>query len=275
MHPELQYLQLVDMIRQEGERKENRTGVDTFAIYGTQMRFNLKYGFPLMTTKYTHFPAIAHELLWFISGDTNIRYLQENGVRIWNEWADENGDLGPVYGHQWRNFNGVDQLQNVIDTLRTNPNDRRIIVSAWNPEVLPDNSLSFSENVAQGRQALPPCHSFFQFFHLNGKLSLQMYQRSVDSFLGLPFNIASYALLLQMVAHVTDLQAHEFIWVGGDTHLYENHMEQIDEQLNRVPYDFPTVRLNPDIKEIDDFTIDDIELVGYQHHPKLTGKVAV
>jgi len=276
-HPEYQYLNLVRRILDEGEYKDNRTGVGTYAIFGTQMRFNLREGFPLLTTKFTHFPSIAHELLWFISGNTNIKYLQDNGVRIWNEWANENGDLGPVYGAQWRNFDGsgIDQLQNIIDKLRTNPNDRRLICSAWNPKVLPVDEDSFSVNVANGKCALPPCHAFYQFFHINGKLSLQMYQRSVDSFLGLPFNIASYALLLQMVAHVTGLEAHELIWTGGDTHIYENHIEQINEQLTRKPHHFPLVALNPDCKEIDDFKFDDIQLINYHSHPKLTGKVAV
>jgi len=319
-HPELQYLNLLQFILSCGEYKENRTGIGTYAVFGTQMRFDMNDGFPLFTTKLVHFPSIAHELLWFISGSTNIKYLQDNGVRIWNEWADENGELGPVYGYQWRKWEDwkiecysdiavgqavepawmgyewvghiskdsrglisdyglyhrkIDQLQNVIDKLRTNPNDRRLIVTAWNPGVLPFDDLSFAENVAREKQALPPCHAFYQFFHINGKLSLHMYQRSVDSFLGLPFNIASYALLLHMVAQVTNLEPYELVWTGGDTHIYENHIEQISEQVQRSPLTLPRLELNPDCREIDDFKYEDISLVDYHHWPALKGKVAV
>lgn len=269
------YLNLAKEVMENGEYKPNRTGVGTYSLFGAQLRFNLSNGFPMVTTKSVHWPSVVHELLWFISGNTNIKYLQDNKVRIWNEWADESGNLGPVYGAQWRNFNGVDQLQNVIDKLKTNPNDRRLIVSAWNPTVLPDDSMSFAENVSMGKQALPPCHAFFQFYHSDGKLSLQLYQRSVDVFLGLPFNIASYSLLLEMVAQITGLKAHEFVWTGGDVHIYENHLEQIKTQLTREPLDLPKVLLNPEITNIDDFTFNDIELINYQHHEKLTGKVAV
>jgi thymidylate synthase len=321
-----QYLDLIEKIKYEGEYKQNRTGVGTYSIFGTQLRFNMNDGFPLVTTKSVHMKSVIHELLWFISGNTNIKYLQDNGVRIWNEWADEHGNLGPVYGHQWRNWsdyrigsyadmaagletppeqlgyewvatlsktvkneNGeeykeedyglyhrkIDQLQRCIDLLRNNPNDRRIIVSAWNPSVLPDDAATFSENVANGRQALPPCHAFYQFYHINGKLSLQMYQRSCDVPLGGPFNIASYAALLMMVAQVTGLEANELIWTIGDAHIYENQMDGINEQLTRTPYALPQLVLNSDCKEIDDFKFEDFDLVNYQHHPKIPMPVAV
>jgi thymidylate synthase len=241
------------------------------------MRFDLSKGFPILTTKKVYLPAIIHELLWLISGDTNIKYLQDNKVRIWNEWCDENGDLGPVYGHQWRNWNseGIDQLQNAIDQVKNNPNGRRIMVSAWNPSVMPDTSKSFSENVANGKAALPPCHAFFQFWVADGKLSCQLYQRSADVFLGVPFNIASYALLTMMVAQVCDLEPGEFIHTFGDVHIYNNLTDQVNEQLSRTPRDLPTMKINPEIKNIDDFTYADFELIGYDPHSAIKGKVAI
>lgn len=311
-----QYQDLIRNIIENGEYKDNRTGIGTYSIFGTQMRFKMADGFPLVTTKFTPFKAIAHELLWFISGNTNIKYLQDNGVHIWDEWADEFGNLGPVYGAQWRKWQhskveffgdiacglsndpaddgyeykgtvttdgysdwglymkNIDQLQNVIDKLKTNPNDRRLIVNAWNPALLPDDSKSFAENIANDKQALPPCHSFFQFYHINGKLSLQIYQRSVDSFLGLPFNIASYALLLHMVAQVTGLEPYELVWTGGDTHIYENHLEQCKLLLSREPFALPELVLTPK-DYIEQYEIDDIYLRDYLHHPTLKGKVAV
>lgn len=269
------YLDLLDEVLHYGERKSNRTGIDTLCKFHATLEFTLQEGFPIVTTKKIHWKSIVHELLWFISGDTNIKYLQDNGVRIWNEWADENGDLGPVYGSRWRFFNGVDQLQNVINTLRTNPDDRRLIVSSWDPRLLPDNSKSFAENVKNGKQALPPCHYSFQFVHINGKLNLIWNQRSVDLFLGLPFNISSYALLLEMVAHITGLTPHKLVFSGADCHIYENHITQVKEQLTRTPYSRPSLILSSDVKEIDEFTYDDIELDGYQCHSSLTGKVAI
>jgi len=271
------YQDLLKDILANGERKENRTGIDTICTFGRTLRFDVSEGFPIVTTKKVYWPGVLHELLWFVAGGTNVKYLQDNKVRIWNEWCDENGDLGPVYGKQWRNFNGqgIDQLQNVIDKLRTNPNDRRLIISAWNPAVLPDDNASFSENVANGKQALPPCHYSLQFVHINGKLNLIFNMRSVDTFLGLPFNIASYALLLSMVAQVTNLKVGELVWSGADVHIYENHMEQIKEQLSRQPLGRPVLGLNPDIKEIGDFTAADIQLIGYNHHPAIAAKVAV
>jgi len=274
-----QYLDLLEDIVENGEVKENRTGIDTLCTFGKTLRFNLQDGFPLVTTKKVYWSGVVHELLWFISGNTNIKYLTDNKVNIWNQWADENGDLGPVYGSRWRSWeseNGViDQLQNVIDTLRTNPNDRRLIVSAWDPRVLPDNNKSFSENVADGKQALPPCHYSFQFVQLNGKLNLIWNQRSVDSFLGLPFNIASYALLLEMVAQITGLQANELVFSGADVHVYSNHFDQIKEQLSREPFDLSKLVLNKNIKEIDDFKFSDISLIDYKHHEAIKAKVAV
>src|SRR5690606_34606939 len=235
---------LVRHVLENGHEKGDRTGTGTKSVFGYQMRFDLSEGFPMVTTKKLHLKSIIYELLWFLKGDTNIAYLQENGVRIWNEWADENGDLGPVYGHQWRNWNSeqIDQITEVIDTLKNNPHSRRMIVSAWNPSVLPDNSASVSENVANGKPALPPCHAFFQFYLAEGKLSCQLYQRSADIFLGVPFNIASYALLTHLVAHQCDLDVGDFIWTGGDCHLYSNHFEQVELQLSRKPYPYP--RLN-------------------------------
>lgn len=272
-----QYLDLVKLALNDGAVKGDRTGTGTRSVFGHQMRFDLSKGFPLVTTKKIHLKSVIHELLWFIKGDTNIEYLTENGVRIWNEWADVNGNLGPVYGHQWRNWNseGVDQLINVIETLKTNPNSRRMLVSAWNPSVLPDTSKSFSENVANGKAALPPCHAFFQFYVADGKLSCQLYQRSADIFLGVPFNIASYALLNEMMAQVCGFQAGEFIHTLGDAHIYTNHMEQVELQLSREPKLLPTLKLNPNITDILDFDYQDIEILNYDPHPGIKGTVAV
>ena len=262
-----QYLSLLDRILREGAVKTDRTGTGTKSVFGNQMRFNMVEGFPLLTTKKLHLKSIIHELLWFLKGDTNVRYLQEHGVRIWDEWADENGDLGPVYGHQWRSwpdYNGgtIDQIKNVIDMIKNHPDSRRMIVSAW--------------NVAEVEQmALPPCHCMFQFYVADGKLSLQLYQRSADVFLGVPFNIASYALLLQMMAQVTGLEAGEFIHTTGDTHLYLNHLEQAHIQLERKPRPLPKMVLNPDVKNIFDFKYEDFELTGYDPYPHIAAKVSV
>lgn len=259
-----QYLDLLRDVLENGVDKLDRTGVGTRSVFGRQMRFDLNKGFPLMTTKKMHLKSIIHELLWFIKGDTNIKYLQDNGVRIWNEWADENGDLGPIYGSQWRNWNndGIDQLANVIETLKHNPNDRRMIVSAWNVSKIPDMKL-------------PPCHMLFQFYVANNKLSCMLYQRSCDMFLGVPFNIASYALLTMMIAQVCGLELGEFVHTLADTHIYHNHFEQVKEQLSREPLPLPTMKLNPEVKNINDFTYDDFTLENYQSYDKITAKVAV
>lgn len=262
-----QYLDLLNRIMTEGVRKEDRTGTGTISVFGHQMRFNLEDGFPLLTTKKLHLKSIIHELLWFLKGDTNVKYLQENGVRIWNEWADENGDLGHIYGYQWRSwpdYNGghIDQISEVIDQIKNNPDSRRIIVNAWNVADLDNMNL-------------PPCHMFFQFYVAEGKLSLQMYQRSADTFLGVPFNIASYALLLMMMAQVTGLKPGEFIHTTGDTHLYVNHLEQVQLQLTREPRALPKMKINPDVKSIFDFKYEDFELVDYDPHPHIKGVVAV
>ena len=271
------YLDLLQKILHEGVKKEDRTGTGTLSIFGHQMRFDLAEGFPLLTTKKMHLKSIIHELLWFLQGDTNIGYLQEHGVRIWNEWADENGDLGPVYGHQWRNWNDehIDQISQVVDTLRTNPDSRRMLVAAWNPSVLPDTSRSFAQNVAEGKAALPPCHAFFQFYVADGRLSCQLYQRSADIFLGVPFNIASYALLTLMIAQVCDLQPGEFIHTFGDAHIYNNHMEQIELQLSREPRPLPTMRLNPAVRDLFAFRFEDFTLENYDPYPHIKGEVAV
>jgi len=272
------YLELLEDIVENGELKRSRTGTDTLSVFGRMLRFNMNDGFPLMTTKKVHWKGIAHELLWFIAGDTNIKYLQDNNVHIWDEWADENGDLGKIYGLQWTNFDDseINQLQNVIDKLRTNPDDRRMIVSAWNPKVLPDDSKSFSENVADGKQALPPCHYSFQFVANNGKLNLIFNMRSNDAPIGLPYNIASYALLLHMVAQITGLKANELVFSGADVHIYVNQLEGVKEQCSRQPLFLPTIHLNPHIKEIQDFTIDDILILGYKPYGKINmGAVAV
>lgn len=272
-----QYHDLLKHVLIEGNAKGDRTGTGTVSVFGHQMRFDLSEGFPMVTTKKLHLKSIVHELLWFLKGDTNVGYLQENGVRIWNEWADDNGDLGPVYGHQWRNWNSeeIDQIKEVIETLKTNPNSRRMLVSAWNPSVLPDTSVSFSENVANGKAALPPCHAFFQFYVADGKLSCQLYQRSADIFLGVPFNIASYALFTMMMAQVCGYQPGDFIHTFGDAHIYNNHRDQVELQLSREPRPLPTMRLNPAVKNIFDFTFDDFELLNYDPHPHIKGVVAV
>lgn len=262
-----QYLDLMRHVREHGTFKSDRTGTGTYSVFGHQMRFDLADGFPLVTTKKCHLKSIIHELLWFLQGDTNIRYLQENGVRIWDEWADENGELGPVYGYQWRSWpapNGgsIDQISNLIAMIKKNPDSRRLIVSAWNPALV-------------DQMALPPCHALFQFYVADGKLSCQLYQRSADIFLGVPFNIASYALLTLMVAQVCDLQPGEFIWSGGDCHLYANHLEQTDLQLSREPLPLPQMKLNPDVKDLFAFRFEDFELVGYQSHPHIKAPVAV
>ena len=272
-----QYLDLVKHVLENGNDKGDRTGTGTKSVFGYQMRFDLSEGFPMVTTKKLHLKSIIHELLWFIKGDTNIKYLQDNGVKIWNDWANENGDLGPVYGHQWRNWNSddIDQLQEVISTIKNNPDSRRMLVAAWNPSVLPDTSVSFSENVANNKAALPPCHAFFQFYVADGKLSCQLYQRSADIFLGVPFNIASYALLTMMIAQVCGLEAGDFVHTFGDAHIYNNHKEQFDLQLSRDIRKLPTMKMNPNITNIEDFTFDDFELVNYNPHPGIKGAVAV
>lgn len=262
-----QYLDLLDRILTEGVKKEDRTGTGTISVFGNQMRFNLEEGFPLLTTKKLHLKSIIYELLWFLRGDTNIKYLKDHGVSIWDEWADENGELGPVYGHQWRSWpdeNGgtIDQIQNVVNQIKNNPDSRRMIVSAW--------------NVAEvERMALPPCHTMFQFYVANGRLSLQLYQRSADTFLGVPFNIASYALLLQMMAQVTGLNAGDFIHTTGDTHLYLNHIEQAKLQLTRAPRPLPRMVINPDVKDIFDFKYEDFQLEGYDPWPHIKAAVSV
>lgn len=272
-----QYHDLVKHVLENGHEKGDRTGTGTKSVFGYQMRFDLSEGFPMVTTKKLHLKSIIYELLWFLKGDTNIEYLQENGVRIWNEWADDKGDLGPVYGHQWRNWNSeeIDQITEVIHSLKHNPNSRRMLVSAWNPSVLPDNSTSFAENVANGKAALPPCHAFFQFYVADGKLSCQLYQRSADIFLGVPFNIASYALLTIMMAQVCRYEAGDFVHTFGDAHIYNNHLEQLELQLSRTPRPLPTMKLNPEIKNIFDFTFDDFSLENYDPHPHIKGRVAV
>lgn len=271
------YLDLLRHIKENGVQKGDRTGTGTKSVFGYQMRFDLQQGFPMVTTKKLHLKSIIYELLWFIKGDTNINYLTTNGVKIWNEWANENGDLGPVYGAQWRNWNGegIDQLKGVIEQIRTNPNSRRLMVSAWNPSVMPDTSISFEENVANGKAALPPCHAFFQFYVADGKLSCQLYQRSADVFLGVPFNIASYALLTMMVAQVCDLEYGEFVHTFGDVHLYNNHFEQAELQMSRTPKPLPSMKMNPAIKNIEDFTFEDFELENYEYHPHIKAAVSV
>lgn len=272
-----QYLDLVRHVIDNGTTKGDRTGTGTKSVFGYQMRFDLAKGFPLVTTKKVHLKSIIHELLWFLKGETNIQYLKDNGVRIWDEWADSNGDLGPIYGYQWRNWNGeeIDQIKELIETLKNNPNSRRMLISAWNPSVLPDTSVSFEENVANGKAALPPCHAFFQFYVADGKLSCQLYQRSADIFLGVPFNIASYALFTMMVAQVCELECGDFIHTFGDAHIYNNHIEQVELQLTREPKALPTMKLNPAIKNIFDFTYEDFTLENYDPHPGIKGKVSV
>lgn len=272
-----QYLNLLNEVLEKGTKKTDRTGTGTISYFGPQLRFDLSEGFPMLTTKKLHLKSIIYELLWFLKGDTNVKYLQENGVRIWNEWADDNGDLGPVYGAQWRNWNGegIDQISRVIDQINNNPDSRRIIVSAWNPSVLPDSSISFAENVARGNAALPPCHAWFQFYVANGKLSLQMYQRSADIFLGVPFNIASYSLLLLMVAQVTNLKPGEFVHTFGDAHIYLNHIDQVNTQLSRQPRALPKMSLNNEVNNIFDFNFEDFNLTDYNPHPHIKGEISV
>lgn len=262
-----QYLDLLSRILNEGVHKGDRTGTGTLSVFGNQMRFDLRDGFPLLTTKKLHLKSIIYELLWFLRGDTNVHYLQEHGVRIWNEWADENGELGPVYGHQWRSWpdykgGTIDQIANVLEQIKHHPNSRRMLVTAWNPAEVEE-------------MALPPCHCLFQFYVADGRLSLQLYQRSADTFLGVPFNIASYALLLQMMAQVTGLEAGEFIHTTGDTHLYSNHLEQAKLQLTRTPRPLPKMKINPDVKDLFAFKYEDFELIDYNPYPHISAEVAV
>ena len=274
------YLDLMRHVLEHGTVKGDRTGTGTRSIFGHQMRFDLEAGFPLVTTKRLHLKSIIHELLWFLRGDTNVAYLRENGVSIWDEWATEAGDLGPVYGYQWRSWPApdgrrIDQLAEALEMIRTTPNSRRILVSAWNPADLPDESIGPQANVANGKMALAACHAFFQFYVADGRLSCQLYQRSADIFLGVPFNIASYALLTLMVAQVTGLRPGDFVHTFGDAHLYSNHFEQAREQLSRTPYPLPTMRLNPEVTDLFAFTYDDFTLEDYQHHPHIKAPVAV
>ncbi len=273
----IQYLNLLETVLEKGVVKTDRTGTGTMSIFGPQLRFNLADGFPLLTTKKLHLKSIIYELLWFLAGDTNIKYLKENGVRIWNEWADENGDLGPVYGAQWRNWNndGIDQISDVIQQIKDNPDSRRLIVSAWNPSVMPKSGNTFSQNVAEGRAALPPCHAWFQFYVANNKLSVQMYQRSADIFLGVPFNVASYSLLLMMIAQVTGLEPGEFVHTFGDAHIYLNHMDQVNLQLSRQPKKLPKMIINPLVKNIFDFKYEDFSVEDYDPYPTIKGKISI
>lgn len=272
-----QYLDLLENVLDAGVHKQDRTGTGTYSIFGYQMRFDLEEGFPIVTTKKLHLRSIIHELLWFLKGETNIAYLKENKVSIWDEWADENGDLGPIYGAQWRNWNGegIDQISEVIELIKVNPDSRRMIVSAWNPSVLPNAQKSFAENVAAGNSALPPCHAWFQFYVTNGRLSCQLYQRSADIFLGVPFNIASYALFTMMVAQVCGLKPGDFVHTFGDAHIYLNHVEQCRLQLSRDPRKLPHLKINPDVTSIFDFAFDDFELIGYDPHPHIQGDISV
>jgi len=275
-----QYLDLLKRVREQGDFKGDRTGTGTWSVFGHQMRFDLQQGFPLVTSKKIHLKSVIHELLWFLKGDTNTEYLRENGVKIWDEWADELGDLGPIYGYQWRSWpapdgRNIDQIMEILQQIRETPNSRRIIVSAWNPADLPDERISPQDNVRQGRMALAPCHTFFQFYVCDGRLSCQLYQRSADIFLGVPFNIASYALLTMMIAQVCDLQAGDFVHTLGDAHLYSNHLQQADLQLSREPLSLPTMKLNPGVKQLDDFCYEDFEIDNYQFHPHIKAPIAV
>jgi thymidylate synthase len=275
-----QYLDLLDKILTEGNLKADRTGSGTLSIFGHQMRFSLAQGFPLLTTKKIHLKSIIHELLWFLKGDTNLAYLHDHNVNIWNEWADEQGNLGPVYGHQWRSWPApdgrhIDQIQQVIEQLKKTPNSRRIIVSAWNVADLPDESMSPQQNVARGKMALAPCHAFFQFYVADGRLSCQLYQRSCDTFLGVPFNIASYALLTHMVARQSDLDVGDFIWTGGDVHLYLNHQEQAKLQLTRKSYPLPSLTINRRPESIFDYKYEDFEIENYQAHEHIKASISV
>lgn len=275
-----QYLELLKHITENGVQKGDRTGTGTRSVFGYQMRFNLQDGFPMVTTKKLHLKSIIYELLWFLKGDTNNTYLKEHGVRIWDEWATENGDLGPIYGKQWvawekPNGETINQIAEVIETLKSNPNSRRMLVSAWNPADLPDESMSPQENVKQGRMALATCHAFFQFYVADGKLSCQLYQRSADTFLGVPFNIASYALLTHMIAQQADLEVGDFVWTGGDVHLYNNTLEQAALQVSRTPYALPKLMIKRRPESIFDYEFDDFEVVGYESHPHIKAEVSV
>ena len=272
-----QYHKLLQYVLDNGNHKEDRTGTGTLSVFGYQMRFDLQAGFPLVTTKKLHLKSIIHELLWLLSGDTNISYLRNNDVKIWNDWADDNGNLGPVYGAQWRNWNseGIDQIQNIIDQIKSNPDSRRLIVAAWNPSILPVTSVTFAQNVTNGKAALPPCHSWFQFYVADGKLSCQLYQRSADIFLGVPFNIASYALLNKMVAQVTGLKEGDFVHTFGDAHIYLNHIDQVKLQLSRKPNKLPVMEINPLVDDIFSFKFDDFNIKGYYPHPTIKGKISV
>lgn len=278
---DMQYLRLLKKILDEGTPKGDRTGTGTHSLFGAQMRFNLQEGFPLLTTKKVHMKSITHELLWFLKGETNTKYLTDNGVSIWDEWATQTGDLGPVYGKQWRDFGGVDQIKDVIEQIKQRPNSRRLIVSAWNPAALPDESVSPQANVENGKMALAPCHCLFQFYVApgthpqRGALSCQLYQRSADIFLGVPFNIASYSLLTHMVAQVCDLEVGDFVHTFGDVHLYQNHLQQALTQLEREPKALPTLKLNPAIKDIFGFRFEDIEILNYDPHPGIKAPIAV
>ena len=274
------YLDLLQTILDKGSRKSDRTGTGTISLFGYQMRFDLSEGFPAVTTKKLHFKSIIHELLWFLNGDTNIRYLNENGVRIWDEWATADGDLGPVYGAQWRNWKTadgghIDQISRLLEDLRNKPDSRRHIVSAWNPALLPDETRSPRANAEAGLQALPPCHMMFQFHVADGRLSCQLYQRSADVFLGVPFNIASYSLLTMMVAQVVGLEPGDFVHTFGDVHIYLNHLEQVETQLSREPFPLPTMHINPDVRDLFSFRYEDFELQNYQCHPAIRAPIAV
>ena len=275
-----QYLDLMRHVYEQGHRKGDRTGTGTVSVFGYQMRFDLSKGFPLVTTKKCHLRSIIHELLWFLQGDTNINYLKDNGVSIWDGWATEDGSLGPVYGKQWRSWatpdgRTIDQISEVIEQIRSKPNSRRLIVSAWNPADLPNESISPQANVEQGRMALAACHTFFQFYVNDGKLSCQLYQRSADIFLGVPFNIASYALLTMMIAQVCELKPGEFVHTFGDAHLYLNHLEQAEIQMARKPFPLPQMKINPEVKDIFAFKFEDFELINYQSHPHIKAPVAI
>lgn len=275
-----QYLDLMRHVRDTGVRKQDRTGTGTVSVFGYQMRFDLRQGFPLVTTKKCHLRSIIHELLWFLQGDTNIGYLNQNGVRIWDDWATEEGELGPVYGAQWRSWpspdgGSIDQISELLKQIKAKPDSRRLIVSAWNPALLPDEGVAPQENARAGKMALPPCHTMFQFYVLEGRLSCQLYQRSADIFLGVPFNIASYALLTMMIAQVCGLEPGDFVHTFGDAHLYLNHLDQVEEQLQREPYPLPQMVLNPDVKDLFAFRFEDFELRNYQAHPHISAPISV
>ncbi|WP_288131516.1 thymidylate synthase [Microbulbifer sp.] len=275
-----QYLDLMRHVRDNGTLKSDRTGTGTRSVFGYQMRFDLAQGFPLVTTKKCHLRSIIHELLWFLKGDTNIAYLKEHGVRIWDEWASEDGDLGPVYGYQWRSWptpdgRHIDQISELLHQIKTRPDSRRLIVSAWNPADLPDEGVSPADNARAGKMALAPCHALFQFYVADGKLSCQLYQRSADIFLGVPFNIASYSLLTLMIAQVCGLEPGDFVHTFGDAHLYSNHTEQVELQLSREPHPLPQMRLNPEVRDLFDFRFEDFELQGYEAHPHIPAPVAI